>query len=76
LLEESICKGGSFDFGGKTLTEAGTYEDKLLSADGCDSIVTLKLTVVEQKETLLEESICKGGSFSFGGKTLTEAGTY
>ena len=76
LLEESICKGGSFSFGGKTLTEAGTYEDKLLSADGCDSIVTLKLTVVEQKETLLEESICKGGSFSFGGKTLTEAGTY
>ena len=76
LLEESICKGGSFDFGGKTLTEAGTYEDKLLTADGCDSIVTLKLTVVEQKETLLEESICKGGSFSFGGKTLTEAGTY
>ncbi|MBO4805768.1 MAG: T9SS type B sorting domain-containing protein [Paludibacteraceae bacterium] len=76
LLEESICKGGSFSFGGKTLTEAGTYEDKLLTESGCDSIVTLKLTVVEQKETLLEESICKGGNFSFGGKTLTETGTY
>ncbi|MCQ2217533.1 MAG: T9SS type B sorting domain-containing protein [Paludibacteraceae bacterium] len=75
-LEEAICKGGSFVFGSKTLTEAGVYTDNLVSVAGCDSVVTLTLTVLDKKETNLEESICKGGSFSFGGQSLTEAGVY
>ncbi|MCQ2194677.1 MAG: T9SS type B sorting domain-containing protein, partial [Paludibacteraceae bacterium] len=75
-LEETICKGENFTFGGKLLTEEGTYEDHLLSQSGCDSLVTLKLTVLEKVETEIEESICEGESYTFNGKTLTDTGIY
>jgi hypothetical protein len=44
-LNQSICQGSSFTFNGQTLTAAGTYKDTLTSATGCDSVITLNLTV-------------------------------
>ncbi|MFN8315908.1 MAG: T9SS type A sorting domain-containing protein [Chitinophagales bacterium] len=44
-LNQSICQGSSFTFNGQTLTAAGTYKDTLTSAAGCDSVITLNLTV-------------------------------
>jgi hypothetical protein len=41
----AICQGQSFTFNGQQLTQAGQYLDTLLSAGGCDSILTLTLTV-------------------------------
>ncbi len=35
----------SYTFNGNTLTSSGTYKDTLLSAAGCDSVVTLNLTI-------------------------------
>ena len=42
-----VCQGDSYSFAGQTLTESGTYYDTLTntSANGCDSIVQLDLTV-------------------------------
>ena len=44
-LTENICRGESFSFYGSTLTTAGSYTHTLNSAAGCDSILTLQLTV-------------------------------
>lgn len=43
----SICSGESFYFGGRQLTQKGTYHDTLFAANhkGCDSIIVLTLTV-------------------------------
>ena len=76
LTRASICAGESFDFNGRTLTAAGTYSDTLPSANGCDSIVTLFLTVNPVSHAIVTEEICEGGSFNFLGQTLTEAGVY
>ena len=46
-FSESICQGESFFFNGAYRSQSGIYKDTLLSADGCDSIVTLNLSVLQ-----------------------------
>ncbi len=45
LIEDTICDGLSFSVGSSTYTTSGIYLDSLISSRGCDSIVTLNLTV-------------------------------
>ena len=71
-----ICEGGSYDFFGQTLTAAGTYTHTLQSVSGCDSVITLTLTVNPVYNTPLTAEICEGTSYDFFGQTLTTAGTY
>lgn len=47
-LTEVACFGEPYTFGELTLMESGTYADTLQTAAGCDSIVTLNLTVREE----------------------------
>ncbi|HFA47394.1 MAG TPA: T9SS type A sorting domain-containing protein [Bacteroidetes bacterium] len=75
-LDVQICESGTYLFYGQSLSEAGIYQATLPSADGCDSLVTLNLTVLENFETQLAAMVCKGGAFGFQGQMLTEAGTY
>jgi hypothetical protein len=75
-VSQSICQGSSYSFGGVNLTLAGTYRDTLTSSNGCDSIITLTLTVKPNSASARSQSICQGSSYSFGGVNLTSAGTY
>ena len=45
-LQDSICEGLSFQVGSSIYQETGIYTDSLISSLGCDSIVTLDLTVL------------------------------
>ena len=45
-VDVSISKGEVYDFGGELLSLAGDYEKTFVSQSGCDSIVTVHLTVV------------------------------
>jgi hypothetical protein len=44
-LNATICAGDSYLFEGQTLTIAGVYTEVLTNIAGCDSLVTLNLTV-------------------------------
>ena len=44
-LTHSICQGENYNFYGQNLTTAGTYTHTLQTANGCDSVLTLNLTV-------------------------------
>lgn len=46
-LEETICQGEFFEVGNNDYTEPGNYVDVLTAQNGCDSIVTLNLTVID-----------------------------
>lgn len=46
-LNEIICEGETFAVGSTNYSTSGVYVDTLLSWLGCDSIVTLNLTVVQ-----------------------------
>ena len=71
-----VCQGSTYDFNGTILTAGGTYTDTLQASGGCDSIVTLHLTIHPGATYQFSTSICSGSSYNFNGHTLTSAGTY
>ncbi len=75
-LNGTICNGGSLDFMGQTLTEAGDYSATLTGANGCDSVVNISLAVIQSPETTINQTICQSSSFAFGGRDLVDAGVY
>ncbi len=72
----SICQGSSYLFARTSYNTTGTYTKTLINAAGCDSIVTLNLTVNVPTSSITNASICQGGSYIFNGSTYTIAGTY
>ena len=74
--DDEVCEGTSYLFGGISLDSTGTYVDTLVSSLGCDSVVTLNLTVHPIYSVTVDEQICDGSVFDFNGTPLTIAGTY
>ena len=72
----SICEGSSYLFFDTTLTTEGTYTHALQTVNGCDSVITLTLTVNPIYSTPITATICDGGSYDFFGQILTSEGTY
>ena len=77
-IRHTMCEGSTHIFGSKQiyLTEGGTYTDTLTTAHGCDSIVTLILTVNPPYFNTRTEHIIEGNSITWYGETYTESGTY
>ena len=74
-INGTICSGSNYDFNGTLLTAGGTNTDTLISSSGCDSVVTLNLTINQAAVTNTSATIC-GGSYNFNGQILTIAGIY
>ena len=73
--EAFTCSDVPYSWLGQQLVESGVYIDTLVSqTTGCDSIVTLYLTVEEAILTEFERSSC--GEFEWNGHTFTESGVY
>lgn len=45
IINQSICEGNFFIYNGQSLASAGNYQFSFQTASGCDSIVTVVLTV-------------------------------
>ena len=71
---ETICQNTSYDFHGTILTEAGDYNVTLQTVYGCDSVVTLHLSVNEQLTELVEATACV--SYTWNDSLYTETGDY
>ena len=73
-LAASICQGGGYSFNGQYLTSAGTYTQTFSTVNGCDSIITLTLTIIDfPAPTITGNTIlCEGQSTTLtanGGNT-------
>src|SRR5262249_34986264 len=73
-FSESICNGESYFFNNQTLTVSGAYKDTFTTSNGCDSIVTLTLTVDNSFASSFSHSICSGSSYFFNGQNLSTSG--
>jgi hypothetical protein len=47
-----IMVNETYEFGGEALSEAGTYQDTIVLANGCDSVIVLTLTVTVPQFTI------------------------
>jgi hypothetical protein len=75
-INPSICQGQSYSFGGTSYTTSQTgVQHTFVTAGGCDSIVTLNLTVSPALTHTINPSICQGQSYSFGGTNYTTTQT-
>jgi hypothetical protein len=75
-IHASICQGSSYTFNGIARTIAGTYLDTLMNAGGCDSIVTLNLTIKSTSASTTNISICPSElPYSWNGLTFAVGGS-
>ncbi len=75
-LQEQVCTGQSVAVGNQTFNQTGTYTVLLSSVAGCDSTVTLDLSVLTSFQTDLQEQVCTGQSVAVGSQTFSQTGTY
>ena len=71
-IASTICESGSYQFNGQTLTETGTYTANLSTIHGCDSIVTLNLTVGAEYRDTITAHICTGESYHLNGFNINQ----
>ncbi len=70
------CANPSYFFKGINRTISGIYIDTLKNSYGCDSFVTLNLTVRKPSATSISIVLCPGQSYFFNGANRTTAGLY
>ncbi len=76
-ITPTICNNESYLLpNGNAVSTAGVYSSTFTSQAGCDSIITVNLSVYPAFATSISDSICKGDVYFFGIKQLTEAGSY
>ena len=75
-IHHAICEGSVYTENGFNVSEPGTYTQNLQTVNGCDSIVTLTLTVNPVESTTLSAAICEGSVYTENGFNVSEPGTY
>ena len=73
-VSESKTACTSFTWHGNTYHETGTYVDSLKTSVGCDSIITLNLTINQPSVSILNVTAC--GSYSWKDSTYSTSGSY
>ena len=71
-----ICQGQTYTFGGQPYTATGSYPVAFTTVRGCDSTVTLNLTVNPTYHQVINQVICRGSKYRFNGVDYTQTGTY
>ena len=74
----TICQNAlPYSWNSQSLTAAGTYTAVLQNINGCDSTVTLNLTVNPNVSSTQNITICQNAlPYSWNNQSLTAAGTY
>ena len=72
-IDSTVCIGSSVQIGTKIYSVGGTYKDTLVGASytGCDSIITLNLTVIQSAVSLV-----KNGDLTCQTTSVTLTGSY
>ena len=75
LIEEA-CYTYTAPGGVDTYTESGTYTAIIENEAGCDSIITIILTILEATESEINEEVCGSYTVPSGDTTYYEPGMY
>ena len=75
-IHATTCDNEPYDFYGRSLIKPGTYTHVLTTARGCDSIVTLHLTLNPSYDIEIFDTICDGEVYLWNKVKYTESGSY
>ena len=73
---ETICNGQTFRYGSNNYTVSGSYLQRHSAINGCDSLVTLNLTVNDTFHVFIYDTICAGNAFTYNNHNYTLNGIY
>lgn len=76
FLTPTVCFGEVFLVGDSMYTTSGSYITILVNEQGCDSLVFLDLSVLDEIETFLTDTICQGDSYVAGDSLFSLSGNY
>jgi hypothetical protein len=75
-IAATICDSTSYFFNGQSLSTSGTYLDTFQNVLGCDSFVTLNLTIGSPNSYTFADTSCSSTPYTFTGQSLSASGTY
>ncbi|MFT4663233.1 MAG: gliding motility-associated-like protein [Gammaproteobacteria bacterium] len=75
LVAADICDGDSYAVGDSIYLEPGIYSILMSSVYGCDSLVTLSLTVNPEYAIVIDTAMCEGEIYTIGGNDYLTSGT-
>ena len=76
-MEEYVTTCDSYTWNGETYTTSGDYIYMTTAANGCDSVVTLHLTINDSEDATIEYAkICHGETYTWNGIEYSESGEY
>ncbi len=75
-IDTGFCEGDSVLINGRYIASSGTYNDTLISAAGCDSIIQINVTEYQPFTENLTLNICNNDSVFLQGQWRKTAGTY
>jgi len=75
-MDATICEGETFIMDDIIGTETDTYVSILSNNAGCDSIITVNLTVVSHDITEFNMEICQGDVYEYEGQIYDNEGVY
>lgn len=76
VISPNICQGESYVIDGNQLTTTDTYFYNYLKKNGCDSTVTVQLTVYDVYQNNITIDICEGEFYQIQNDQLSETGVY
>ena len=76
ILYDTICDNLPYTFAGQTINTSGQYAHTFLSRQGCDSVVTLHLTVHPTYSQHRYDTIYVGDTIFFEGNGYVQPGDY
>ncbi len=74
LVVKTVSTCDNYIWNDSVYTQSGDYTLSFVKPDGCDSVVTLHLTVFNPQHTAVTAESC--GSYEWNGETYTESGDY
>ncbi len=76
LRFDTICQGDSLLFGSQYFSQAGNYVETFASVAGCDSVVTMELTLNPSQNLVVQDTLCTGDTLVYGNQTIVAQGQY
>ena len=73
---DSICANASYSWQGRTISDEGLYVDTITSADGCDTITSLHLSVIPLNQAVIFDTACLSTTYFWNGHSFTTEGVY
>ena len=71
-----FCQGGSVTVGGNVYSEQGVYIDIFQTEEGCDSIISTEISLLESYSTTYDYLICPQEEVEFDGHVFTIEGLH